>query len=281
LQNFRINKLSGGSTLTKINRSSHLDHFDRVMRKELNSQYQLKSLSVSQASKYFEACKAQGTSIRTLQNRAASLRAALESEGRGHFATTLMTNAGLGISGGSRLGTHVPATPDVIKQRIAGMSGGAAAAAQLQKQLGLRAREAVSCGGSLQSWSNALSRGATHLSVVHGTKGGRPRDVRITGDRAALSAAIGNALSIAKKDGQLVKSTSLGGACRSYGRALAAAGFKGAEASHSLRYAFAREQFAAYKSQGVDEREALAMLSQDLGHGDGRGTYCKAVYLRG
>ena len=57
-------------------------------------------------------------------------------------------------------------------------------------------------------------------------------------------------------------------------------GFKGSEASHSLRYQFAREQFAKYLEALGDKKEALAALSMDLGHGDGRGRYCEQVYLR-
>ena len=281
LDTHRINKLEGGSTLTKAGRDAHLSHFDATMRRELNAQYKLTSLSVKQAAKYFAACKDAGTSIRTLQNRAASLRAALKAEGREHFATTTMTNAALGISGGSRTGTHVPAAAGVSAQRVASLNGGAAAAAGLQRALGLRAREAVSAGGSLGSWQAALARGATHLSVVHGTKGGRPRDVRIT-DRAAVQKAVDAAAGIAQQQrGRIIDSKSLEGACKSYARAMEAVGFRGAEASHSLRYEWAREQFAHYRAGGDSESEALAKLSCDLGHGDGRGRYCKSVYLRG
>ena len=51
--------------------------------------------------------------------------------------------------------------------------------------------------------------------------------------------------------------------------------------SHAARYAFAREQMQAYRGQGYSEREARAAVSQDLGHGDGRGRYIASVYARG
>lgn len=35
-----------------------------------------------------------------------------------------------------------------------------------------------------------------------------------------------------------------------------------------------------YLSDGVDRLEALARLSMDLGHGDGRERYCAQVYLK-
>lgn len=50
--------------------------------------------------------------------------------------------------------------------------------------------------------------------------------------------------------------------------------------SHAARYAFAQERVEAYRAQGYSEREARAAISQDLGHGDGRGRYIASVYVR-
>lgn len=274
----RINKTTGGSTLTKVARESHLVHFDTTMRCGLNRQYKLGSLSVAQARAYFEHCKTEGVSVRTLQNRAASLRAALSTEGRDHFAQAKMTNQALGISGASRSGTHRVAEPATISERVATLSGGHAAAAGLQRALGLRAREAVSAGASLNAWERALTSGSTSILVSHGTKGGRPRAVQVRGDRAEMLSAVKAAQSAAR-DGRIIQSKSLAGAVRSYQRAMHAAGFRGSEASHSLRYEWAQSRYADYQAELGDERESLALLSQDLGHGDGRGRYCKSVYL--
>jgi hypothetical protein len=119
--------------------------------------------------------------------------------------------------------------------------------------------------------------------VLHGTKGGRPRSISLL-DQASKEkalAAVQAAISvIEKQDGKLISSSTLEGANRAYQRAMNAAGFKGSEASHALRYAFAREQFAKYMEALDDKKEALAALSMDLGHGDGRGRYCAQVYLK-
>ena len=119
--------------------------------------------------------------------------------------------------------------------------------------------------------------------VLHGTKGGRPRSVSLldqaSKDRAI--AAVREAIRVTEmQDGKLIPSSTLEGANRAYQRAMNAAGFKGSEASHALRYAFAREQFAKYLEDLGDKKEALSALSMDLGHGDGRGRYCEQVYLR-
>ncbi|CAM3375846.1 hypothetical protein XNC1_3480 [Xenorhabdus nematophila ATCC 19061] len=41
-----------------------------------------------------------------------------------------------------------------------------------------------------------------------------------------------------------------------------------------------RQAGAHYKTQGFSEREALAQVSMDLGHGDGRGRYIRQVYYQ-
>ena len=135
---------------------------------------------------------------------------------------------------------------------------------------------------SLRAWKKQILAGRP-VTVLHGTKGGRPRSISLldqTSKEKAL-AAVQAAISVMEKqDGKLIPSATLEGANRAYQRAMNAAGFKGSEASHALRYAFAREQFAKYQEALGDKKEALSALSMDLGHGDGRGRYCEQVYLR-
>ena len=93
--------------------------------------------------------------------------------------------------------------------------------------------------------------------VLHGTKGGRPRSVSLldqaSKDRAI--AAVREAIRVTEmQDGKLIPSSTLEGANRAYQRAMNAAGFKGSEASHALRYAFAREQFAKYLEDLGDKK---------------------------
>lgn len=53
-------------------------------------------------------------------------------------------------------------------------------------------------------------------------------------------------------------------------------GLTGAYSPHSLRYAWAQEAIRHY----LGEKEALALMAMDLGHGDGRGRYVAQVYGR-
>lgn len=51
----------------------------------------------------------------------------------------------------------------------------------------------------------------------------------------------------------------------------------GKEAPHSLRYAYSREAAEWHMKNGLSRKEAEAMFSMDLGHGDGRGCYVSRV----
>lgn len=58
------------------------------------------------------------------------------------------------------------------------------------------------------------------------------------------------------------------------------AGFTGKYAPHSLRYAWANEAMIFHQQCGMSEDEARAIVSMDLGHGDGRGRYIERVYSK-
>ena len=52
-------------------------------------------------------------------------------------------------------------------------------------------------------------------------------------------------------------------------------GLTGKYSPHSMCYAYARDRHNAYLKDGFSQKESLAIVSIDLGHGDGRGTYVK------
>lgn len=56
------------------------------------------------------------------------------------------------------------------------------------------------------------------------------------------------------------------------------AGLTGKYAPHSLRYAYSREATEWHLKNGLSRKEAEAMVSMDLGHGDGRGAYINSIY---
>lgn len=276
---------TGGSTLTREARQTALYQWRDALQKGLNLQVKtyadLKSKHVRAV---VERWRAEGISARSIQNRMSHLRTALGVHGRAHFAARELATKALDL-GASRAGTHRVPEDDKVRQAMLTLPDRAAAVAALQLGLGLRMREAISAGPTLKTWARQLEAGQrAQLDVIHGTKGGRPRTVNLSHPdaRAAALAAVQMALRASDAGGgRVYPSASLQGACRGYQRDLASVGLSGQEASHALRYQWAQDQARRYEAEGMERPEVLARLSLDLGHGDGRGRYVEAVYLRG
>jgi site-specific recombinase XerC len=282
-----ISKLSGkigGSTLTKEARNHSVKHlFDSLKSVNLMVSH-LNDLKAKHIEQYIEIQKQSGVSSRTLQNRMTHIRTMLKQLGRHQLAThERLSSKGLGIADACRDGTHqtlAKTAYEAVLRAANDKNEVTGALMVLQRELGLRAREAVQCGASLQSWKQSLERGAP-VRVLHGTKGGRLRDSYPNDTAKALEAVKTALIAFTANEGRgVIASVSLEGAARAYGRDCAAAGLKGAHASHCLRYAYAQDRFEHHLRTLGERKEALAATSLELGHGDGRGTYIAQVYLR-
>ncbi|ECC7021009.1 DNA-binding protein, partial [Salmonella enterica] len=129
-----------------------------------------------------------------------------------------------------------------------------------------------------KTWRQALERGESRLTVVFGTKGGRPRETIIL-DAGAVRKALDNAIDIAEqRNGRLIDRATLKEAMQFWRKQAERLGLTGQNSPHSLRYAWAQDAIRYYLAQGFSEQEALAMTAMDLGHGDGR--YVAQVYGR-
>lgn len=224
----------------------------------------------------------QGITLRTLHNEMAAVRVMLRIAGRNKLADAeRLSNKALGLSGASRDGTRKVITPERYQAALATLQQkdtGLALTLQLARMMGLRSQEAVQCSQSLQTWATALERGDEQLMVVFGTKGGRPRQMQVL-DREALTQAVNQALAVAAaRNGRLIDKPDLKSAMNRWRSQTALAGLKGQYSPHSLRYAWAQDAMRYYRRQGFSSREASALVSMDLGHGDGRGRYVERVY---
>jgi len=284
----KIEKIStkmGGSTLTKVARNHSIKHLSEFLRSNGRNMRDLSELKARDVRLYVIEQQQAGASKRTLQNRLSHVRTALREVGRHQLANSPhLSCKTLGIDQASRNGTHQALSQAQYEKALElaqRQDQGFAACLALQRTLGLRAREAVQCSASLKGWERALERGQP-IRVLHGTKGGRPRDVGAVDQDMALK-AVKTALEALKighgTNECLVQSKTLQGAMRAFGRHCEAVGLVGEHASHSLRCMYAQERFAQHLQNLGDRREALAATSQDLGHGDGRGTYVAQVYL--
>lgn len=270
-----------GSTATRAARTSHYRDLEQHLRSENIQVREARHVSPKHVARYVTALQERGISAGAIQNRLASIRAAWRGSGRERWAE--QSNHDLGADSRSRIGTKTAMSDERYTQARADLAAGGrdreAAALALQRHLGLRAQEAVRAPISLASWERALAHG-DRIRIVAGTKGGRPRDTRVP-DRQAALAAVREARSLAGR-GHLVqgKSATLKSALDRLHNGYRSVGLTGREASHSARYAFARQAMDRYVAEGYSVREARAQTSIDLGHGDGRGRYVASVYAR-
>lgn len=222
-----------------------------------------------------------GIAARTIQNEISHIRRSLEAVGRTEFAQVTCANEKIGVPSASRIGTGKIVDEAVFSRAREDLAPESRALLDLQRCLGLRVKEVISSGHSLREWSKALSSGNHILTVRDGTKGGRLRDVYIRPDNVeAVRNAVADCLAVLQKQDKLVDSPNLRAALETHTDRLARAGISGENSSHSLRRAFALDQFKFYQCQGYDDKKALALTSRDLGHGDGRGRWVFNNYIR-
>ncbi len=277
-------KKTGGSYKTVDNRIHIVQRFSRHLR-SLNIQIQrVAQIKVRHVESYIQGRLVQEIGLRTLQNEMAALRAVLQQAGRSQVAEhSRLTNQSLGLAGASRSGTRQAITPEHyhhVLDAACDKDAGLAAAIELARLMGLRSQEAVQSAQSLKTWKQAVDRGETRLTVIYGTKGGRPRETLIL-DAGAVRKALENALAVAEqRNGRLIDRPDLKSAMNYWHKQAVSAGLTGAYSPHSLRYAWAQDAIRHYLAQGFSEKEALAMTAMDLGHGDGRGRYVAQVYGR-
>ena len=231
---------------------------------------------------YIRERLAQGMTKRSLQNEMAAIRNLLKQAGRDRLAQSeRLNNRSLGLSGASRNGTRRAITPEHYRHALEtarAKDAGLAAALELSRLMGLRSQEAVQSARSLKTWQQALDRGESRLTVVFGTKGGRPRETVIL-DTGAVRKALDNANAVAEsRHDRLIDKPDLKSAMKYWHSQASRIGLTGVYSPHSLRYAWAQDAIRHYLAQGFSEKESLALTATDLGHGDGRGRWVKQVY---
>ncbi|EFR8872222.1 DNA-binding protein [Salmonella enterica] len=279
----RLARQAGGSNKTVHDRLALAQRFCERLVVVQNIQIrQVAQLKARHIEDYIRERLAQGIARRSLQNEMAAIRCLLVQAGRNKLATSeRISNRALGLAGTSRTGTHraIPAAHyrqvlEVARAKDVGL----AAALELSRLLGLRSQEAVQSAQSLKTWRQAIERGEPRLTVVFGTKGGRPRETRIL-DTIAVRKALDNAITVAEsRNGRLIDKPDLKTAMKYWHSQASRMGLTGAYSPHSLRYAWAQDAIRHYLAQGFTEKEALAQTAMDLGHGDGRGRYVAQVY---
>ncbi|WP_079792962.1 integrase domain-containing protein [Salmonella enterica] len=281
----RLAQQAGGSHKTVHDRIKLAQRFcERLVLAQNVQIRRVEQLKARHIEGYVRERLARGITKRSLQNEMAAVRCILKQAGRDRLAQSeRLNNRSLGLSGASRSGTKLAITSEHYRHVLESArvkDPGMAAALELSRLMGLRSQEAVQSAQSLRTWKQALERGDTRLTVVFGTKGGRPRETMIL-DAGAVRKALDNALTVAEdRHGRLIDKPDLKSAMKYWHSQASRLGLTGAYSPHSLRYAWAQDAIRHYLAQGFGEKEALAMTAMDLGHGDGRGRYVAQVYGR-
>lgn len=272
---------AGGSFKTRESRGLIVGRLADYLQRQNIQIRDLEHLKARHVEAFVRDRLAAGIGARTLQNEVSGIRTALRAAGR-HQLAAQIDNKRLGIAGASRDGTKTAISEErlvELRAAVAARDPAVALVVDLQRALGLRAEEAVKSCKSLDTWARQLAAGQP-VRVIFGTKGGRARDVS-PADRDRAARAVEAARTAAKASGGvLIAREGEKAAMARYRNVMYAAGFRGAESGHALRYAFARAQIAHYEARGFTRHEALAQTSMDLGHGDGRGRYVEQVYSR-
>lgn len=223
---------------------------------------------------------ANGVSKRSCQNRLTAVRGCLKAVGLTRKAAELQTSK-FGVEKASRDGSRTAISRESYEKHLANVKdAGVASVLMLQRELGLRQREGIMAQlDTLKRWERELLHDGV-IRVLAGTKGGRPRQTIVTDPKAALRAIWHAKAHAERHGGRLIDAPGLKQAVDRFNNSARGAGFVGVESPHSLRYAFARDRIEQCLALGLSRREALQLVSQDLGHGDGRGRWVDQVYSR-
>jgi len=284
-QSFRSHAKGGGSTRARAAQTFRAlaDFADKKGWKGLTPA----TLTPKQL-RIFVEHRAEKIGARSVQNEASHLRRCVSGAGRNlggvRDPKNSWSSARLGVPSGSRIGGKAAANFEKFEQ--ANLSKQVQAVCGLAFALGLRRQEAVMGGGQLKEWSRELAsaqlegRGA-FLALHDGSKGGRSRMIFIHPAQVDLAQKFVSQAKLVYSNGSIIQADSLKQARALVSNELSRSGLTGSDSIHGLRRAFAQRSFCEYRDSGLNEKEALSRLSQDLGHGSGRGRWVWNNYLMG
>lgn len=270
----------GAATLTKTRMQTTFKAIEVFGKQQRWGSVDPALLTAKQLKGFVAARIEKGISARSIQNEMSHVRRALEGVGRAEFAQDVCSNKELGVPSGSRIGSGKVVEPELLQHALERAPADTKALIELSRSLGLREREAIQSANSLREWGRALSQGQP-IIVRDGTKGGRARSVVVApGGLERAVEAVKAAETVLGQQKQLVISRSLKAAIEQHSDRLVKLGLKGENSCHSLRRAFAMDQYKHYLAAGCSQKVALSRTSNDLGHGDGRGRWVFNNYIR-
>lgn len=153
---------------------------------------------------------------------------------------------------------------------------------RLMRWLGLRMREALMCGKSLETWRELILQGNRRLPIERGAKNGRPRRTEVLMDHVDETLeAINAAIDFCRdRDFELISgcNADLKSAKSRLKSRFEQLPMRRDLASHSLRFTYAVDFANAALDRGTPPVEVLTQLSDRLGHGPSRMKMILEVY---
>lgn len=247
------------------------------------------NLSSKQIRQFLESRTAAGISPKTVQNEASHLRRALEGAGRElgdvRDPKNNYGNKRLGVPEAPKKDARAPIKAEVLESAKEALKPHFAALVGIQESLGLRAAEAV--GATIYAeWQKtidsaaAAGRPGAQIRVFERTKGGRERFVYVPSERfSAVREAVATAIQLRGKNDFIIQKDTREKALEAFTNATRYAGMTGHNSDHGIRRSFAIQQLKHYESVGMTREAGLSRLSNDLGHGDGRGRWVENNYI--
>jgi hypothetical protein len=279
----RMSAAAGGSLDTMKHRRLHWAEFSRLMARMGHTLGSVHDVTDWMPEFFVWFLVAGATKAGTLANYRASIAVIQRTAGQDVGEAT--NSRHLQLERRDRSGKHRARTPAEYAELVDAarrVAEGALHIISLMRWLGLRRREALRCGPSLESWRSAILRGSRRLAVELGAKNKRPRRTEVLeGHVQETLAAIEAALAYCRiRNFELV--TGRSGKLET-GKSRLKTHFenlpmRGPLSSHSLRYTYAVDYANAELDKGVPPVDVLVALSERLGHGPSRVKMILDVY---
>ncbi|MFX1684428.1 integrase domain-containing protein [Paraburkholderia sp. A2RI-6] len=219
----------------------------------------------------------------TLANYRASLSVIQGTAGQNMSCST--GSRALQLERRERHGRHRARTPQEFNELLAAaqkLDDGVVHVVRLMRWLGLRMREALMCGKSLQTWRDLILEGNRRLPIERGAKNGRPRRTEVLAHHVEETLdAINAALAFCRdRDFELISGCNddLKSAKSRLKARFDQLPMRKELGSHSLRFTYAVDFANAALDRGVPPVEVLTQLSDRLGHGPSRVKMILDVY---
>lgn len=219
----------------------------------------------------------------TLANYRASLSVIQGAAGQDMSSST--RSRALQLERRDRHGKHRARTPQEFGELLLAaqkLDDGVVHVIRLMRWLGLRMREALMCGKSLETWRDLILRGNRRLPVERGAKNGRPRRTEVLADHVEETLdAINAALTFCRsRNFELITGCNddLKSAKARLKSRFDQLPMRKELGSHSLRFTYAVDFGNAALDRGMQPVDVLTQLSDRLGHGPSRVKMILEVY---